>query len=726
MNDLAHAFDPNALAGTVVTIPKQQDDWRPIMPVPVDAPSIEGFKDADVLFRAIPQGVRDQGFKFENAWCYRDQGGNPLGYTVRVERPASDGRSEKKIYPVAFCEGPRGARRYFSKHFPEPRPLFNLHRLAERAALPVMVVEGEKTARAAEERFPGYWVTTSPAGSNAAHKADWSAVRGRDVTIVPDNDTPGLKYAEAVTRMAYEAGARTVRVVDLPDGLPLGWDLADEPPGGVTWADIEASAASAAIAAAPRPEGPLPLFQPLPPPEAFPVDTLGPLAPAAQAIANKIQVPLAIAAQSVLSAASLAAQSHADVRLPFGQVRPLSLFLATVAESGARKTSADNEALWPVYRREKALREIHTEDMKAWRIEYGAWSAEKKKIEAEKKTDFAARKEALAQLGSEPDKPLHPFLVTADMTPDGLTKNWGEAHPALGIFSAEGGVFTGSHGMSDDNKLRTAAMLSEAWDGKPIKRIRAMDGVTVLPGRRLAMHVMIQPDAAALFLADATLRDQGLLSRVLVSAPASIAGSRFYREVDPQDDAVIRAYGARILSILESTPRMAEGKRNELDPPALTISPEATKTWREFFDHVERMMGADEAVRGVQDFASKAAEHAARIAGVLTVYEDVRATGIDADAMGCAVELVSFYVGEALRLQAAGRTNPRLLLAQRLLDWLKGTGDRSVSFRDIITYGPGPLRTKDAADAAVAILVSHGWVKDEQRRPRTIEMTEEG
>jgi hypothetical protein len=77
------------------------------------------------------------------------------------------------------------------------------------------------------------------------------------------------------------------------------------------------------------------------------------------AIARKVQVPPATAAQSVLAVASLAAQAHADVLLPFGQVRPLSLYLATVVESGGRKTSSDNEALWPVRKREKALKEEH-------------------------------------------------------------------------------------------------------------------------------------------------------------------------------------------------------------------------------------------------------------------------------------------------------------------------------------------------------------------------------
>jgi hypothetical protein len=104
------------------------------------------------------------------------------------------------------------------------------------------------------------------------------------------------------------------------------------------------------------------------------------LSRAAKAIAESVQVPEAMAAQSVLAAASLAANAHADVMLPFRQQRPLSLFLVTVAASGDRKSSADNEALWPVNRRENALREEYDEDMKSWRIDFAAWNAERKKV----------------------------------------------------------------------------------------------------------------------------------------------------------------------------------------------------------------------------------------------------------------------------------------------------------------------------------------------------------
>ena len=467
---------------------------------------------------------------------------------------------------------------------------------------------------------------------------------------------------------------------------------------------------------------PLPLFPPLLPAEPFPTDALGPvLSRAAHAIARKVQVPPAMAAQSVLAAAALAAQSHADVRLPYGQVRPLSLFFVTVAASGDRKSSADNEALWPVAKREKALREEFDAAVK-WKPEHAAWTAEHKKIEANKNLSMSERKDALVMIGDEPEKPLAPFLVTGDLTIDGLTKNWINAHPGLGIFTAEAGVFTNGHGMSDDNRLRTAAMLSEVWDGKPVKRVRALDGVTILPGRRLSMHLMVQPGAAAGFLGNSVMRDQGLLSRVLVSAPPSLAGTRLHREVEPADDAAIRCYGARILSLLEHPGALAEGKRNELDPPALVIDDESAVALSAFADHVEVQVGSAEGLKPIGDFAAKAAEHAARIAGVLAIVADRMAAIITMKAMGGALALADWYVTETLRLHQAGRRDPKLLQAHGLLEWMQKRPEREILFRDVLQLGPADTRTKAAAEASLDVLKAHGWIEDASIRPRSFRL----
>src|SRR5262249_8637195 len=142
-------------------------------------------------------------------------------------------------------------------------------------------------------------------------------------------------------------------------------------------------------------------------------------------------------------------------------------------------------------------------------------------------------------------------------------------------FATEGGQFIGGHGMADDAKLRTASGLSDAWGGVPIKRVRALDGSIVLPGRRVSMHLMAQPAVADLLFRDALLADQGLLSRLLVSSPDSAAGTRFQHEEQSTTERDLKRYGARLLDIFEKSMPLAPGKLNELDPRSLRLSSEA-------------------------------------------------------------------------------------------------------------------------------------------------------
>ena len=128
-------------------------------------------------------------------------------------------------------------------------------------------------------------------------------------------------------------------------------------------------------------------------------------------------------------------------------------------------------------------------------------------------------------LGNAPIEPIKPLLTAPEPTVEALAKHWPVLPGALGLFSSGGGQMTGGHGFGPDHRPKTAAALSALWDGAGIRRLRAGDGITDLPGRLLALHLMVQPDVAAVFLSETILRDQGLLSRLLVAAPRPLLES---------------------------------------------------------------------------------------------------------------------------------------------------------------------------------------------------------
>ena len=187
--------------------------WTVVSPVPSDAP-----KEFPTHSRGQPSAT----------WTYRDEDGQELFHVLRFNAPDDS----KEILPLTFCVGPNGQRQWRWQSIPSPRPLYGLDRLAARPDAPILVTEGEKVADAAEKIFPDYVATTSASGSNSAGKADWLHVHGRGVVIWGDADEPGRKYAVDVAHLCSEAGATSVSLVDVPDGFPRGWDLADDPPEG--------------------------------------------------------------------------------------------------------------------------------------------------------------------------------------------------------------------------------------------------------------------------------------------------------------------------------------------------------------------------------------------------------------------------------------------------------------------------------------------------------------
>ena len=164
-------------------------------------------------------------------WAYRSENGKPLYFICRIDRGERDGKTIKDFLPACWFEG----KGWASKHWPSPRPLYNLHNIIANPSAPIVVVEGEKAADAAARIFPRSIVTTSSGGSKGASKTDWNPFRGRTVMLCPDDDAPGRQYAQEVAASALKLGC-SVSIVDtaalrekVANDVPAdnGWDIAD-------------------------------------------------------------------------------------------------------------------------------------------------------------------------------------------------------------------------------------------------------------------------------------------------------------------------------------------------------------------------------------------------------------------------------------------------------------------------------------------------------------------
>jgi hypothetical protein len=460
------------------------------------------------------------------------------------------------------------------------------------------------------------------------------------------------------------------------------------------------------------PEGPQPLVRELAPGEAYPVHALGPLRTAVEAVQGVTQAPVAIPAQSALAVASLAVQGFADVET-LGGTRPTSLYALTIARSGERKSACDAPLMASLRAYEREQSKAFREDLRTWENTFQLWQDARDKIFSDaKKAKGERRMAAQADLeahGQPPIAPVTPDRTVTEPTFEGLTKLFATGQPSLGLFSDEGGQFLGGHAMNSDNRQKTLAALNDLWQGNPIRRTRSGDGHATLYGRRLAVHLMVQPGVARGFMADPMAADTGFLPRFLMCEPPSAIGTRMQANAR-RDEVALENFAVRLRDILES-PLPMEPETRELQPRILSLYPEARALLVAFSDAIEAAQAPGGDLVHITGAASKAAEQAARIAGVLTLWRDLQAPGVEACDMTDAIDLAQFYLIEASRLASAALVSNEIDRAEALRKWLLETWpEPEVLVRDVVRLGPNPLRESPKARAALGILEQHGWL----------------
>lgn len=461
-----------------------------------------------------------------------------------------------------------------------------------------------------------------------------------------------------------------------------------------------------------EPEGPQPLVREIAPGAAYPVEALGPLREAVEAVQGATLAPIAIPAQSALAVASLAVQGFANVET-LGGPRPLSLYALTIARSGERKSACDAPLMAALRDFERDQADAQRADLESWRNAQALWKVDRDRILAEAKSPKDGKRTAarvdLEALGPEPPAPPSTDRTVTEPTFEGLTKMMATGQPSLGIFSDEGGQFLGGHGMNSDNRQKTLAALNDLWMGNPIRRTRAGDGHVSLYGRRLAVHLMVQPGVARAFMADPQAADTGFLPRFLMCEPPSAIGTRLSRDVRQEGEALDR-FSTRLRAILE-TPMPMDPETRELQPRELPLSLAARALLVRFSDAVELAQAPGNDFAQVTGWASKAAEQAARIAGVMTLWADLHAPDVRPEVMADAITLASYYLNEALRLASAATVSVEIDRAEQLRKWLLESWPHpDITLRDVVRFGPNALRESPKARAALTILLNHGWI----------------
>lgn len=412
----------------------------------------------------------------------------------------------------------------------------------------------------------------------------------------------------------------------------------------------------------------------------YPIDALGPLAEAAHAIAEGGQLAPAMSGQCLLACASLLTQGIADVRTLAG-IKPLSLYLLSVGESGDGKTTAEEAALAPIVQRQRS-------DTASYR----------------QTLDDAEAARASRRKGDPPPDalPRAPYRIARDSTVEGVRRDFAEGLPSQGAFTSEAAAVLAGYGMTAEHRLKTAATFNALWDSGELSVARGTTGRVQLYGRRLAVHWLIQPDAAHEALHDEALSGIGFWPRFLLAWPQP-APPRLARPFRPDTDRRIGAYWSRCAELLDQQPAGDECP----DLPVLEPDAEAQRFLCGWFERMEReAKTADGGLTGVRPFAIRATEQVCRVAGVLAAFAGHHE--IDAGTVRDAGRLVAYSLETWRALFGDRAESDAARHALALFTWLLARPDGGASETAVLRVGPKALRSRHRRDVALATLEAAG------------------
>jgi 5S rRNA maturation endonuclease (ribonuclease M5) len=648
------------------------------------SPRSKAYSTSD---EALAELVRRHG-PYSRVWPYHNASGQPIGLVVRWDLP--DGG--KDIRPVSLHDDG-----WHIKGMPEPRPLYCLPELAGSSR--VYVCEGEKAADAV--RSLGLVATTSPNGSNSANKVDWSPLAGKEIILLPDNDPPGQKYADAVCAILSKLSpAPVVKVVELPN-LPHQGDahdfVAEHTSSDVNElrSIIQKMADDAEPIRVPAPTLPIHSYVP------FPVNALpSPLREFVTAGATSIGCDPSFIVLPLLTVMATAIGTTRRLQLKRGWDVSAILWAAIVGESGTSKTPAYKLAMRALRRMQKKAMKRHAEQMKQYERDYARYEREYAKWKRGKEGDVPPERPEMPQaeryvVSDTTVEALAPILL-ANLR--GVLLSRDELAGWIGSFDRYAGGKGGSDASHWLSMHNGDSIIVDRKTGFPRTTFVSQAAVSICGG--------IQPSILHRALGKEH-RESGLAARLLLTCPPRRPKKWTEADIDPLLEKEIEW-------LLESLFELKATQDDDGEPCAVTVglTAGAKELWIAYYN--EHALEQNELSGELSAAWSKLEEYAARLA--LIVHFVRWAAGdstlasadqVDAESMESGIALAKWFKGEARRVYALLGESDEDRDQRRLIEWIgrKGT---AVTAREV-QQGCRWLKGPGEAEAALNDLAKAGW-----------------
>lgn len=460
---------------------------------------------------------------------------------------------------------------------------------------------------------------------------------------------------------------------------------------------------------------------------AFPLDALPEcLRIAAEEVGRFACTDPALATVPGLGMAALQIGKKILIQEKHGLVHHPSLIFIGAVDSGERKTSNENGMLddikdsieleMPDFKQQTAIVKAHN-DLTTDQI-----NTVKKSLRDGKIGTTEAQKALEDLYASSRLLPPEPINFSDDITPQRLFQKLHLHGGAYGVFSSDGRKFLNRIlGRAEQSGVTGEDIYVAASWGDAIHRSRVTgkdsDGEDLFIRKpALTIAVLVQRDLWREFLRNRTMRESGFIARFCPVSPLSRMGTRFESEDElPLDKSKIAPYTKAVLKI----------RRWKVDKPIiLTLSPEAAKARRKFYNDIEEELGPGSSLADVKDIATRAISIATRIAGIFAILEAASKPGDEIQPQSITVEqwlraqdLEEYFLSQLIDMQRTESSSGKSYLLQKTTRWLlKAIGEHTGSDPLLILASHLTNRVRGLDDQLVETFIlptleQKGWIR---------------
>ena len=148
--------------------------------------------------------------------------------------------------------------------------------------------------------------------------------------------------------------------------------------------------------------------------------------------------------------------------------------------------------------------------------------------------------------------------------------------------------------------------------------------------------------------------------------------------------------------------------------------------WLEYYNQIEKELGAQGIYEEYKDVAGKSAEIAARLAAQFHVINCGTEGEISEEFVLSGVELARWYLNEFLRVSGVIQEDRAFLNATKLLNWLKTNKKaedfrkgRTLDLRTLTQFGPRPIgKERELLQEALSLLERNHYLRFDETSKR--------